>query len=173
MTMKKFLFLLLILACASCTEDTSIDPTLMPEATTEGRNTFGCLLEGWVYTSGRFGLPQAVSQADESGYKVIITAPVDLFRTFTLTLTNPVAHSACAYTGSETLGDGEAFITRNDGKVISGTFQGGNVTEGRFDIRFVDNDNDGGGGTAIAFLSQRHGLFLAETSSFFRKVVAD
>lgn len=165
--MKKFLFLLLILACASCSEDTSIDPTLMPEATSEGRNTFGCLLDGWVYTSGRFGLPQATSYTDESGYKVVITAPVDLFSTFTLTLENPVAHSTCLYTGSGNLGDGEAFITRNDGKVISGTFQGEDVTQGRFDIRFTEEDEEGG--ATIAFLSQKDGLSLAKTRPIFRK----
>lgn len=165
--MKKFLFLLLILACASCSEDTSIDPTLMPEATSEGRNTFGCLLDGWVYTSGRFGLPQAASYTDESGYKVVITAPVDLFSTFTLTLENPVVHSTCPYTGSGSLGDGEAFITRNDGKVISGTFQGEDVTQGRFDIRFTEEDEEGG--ATIAFLSQKDDLSLAKTRPIFRK----
>ena len=149
--MKKFLFLLLILACASCSEDTSIDPTLMPEATSEGRNTFGCLLDGWVYTSGRFGLPQATSYTDESA----------------LTLENPVAHSTCPYTGSGNLGDGEAFITRNDGKVISGTFQGEDVTQGRFDIRFTEEDEEGG--ATIAFLSQKDGLSLAKTRPIFRK----
>lgn len=143
--MKKFIFLLtLLVACFACTEDTSIDPTLMPEATSEGQNTFGCLIGGWVYTSGRFGLPQATAYTDKSGYKVIITAPVGLFQTIRLTLVNPVLHSECGCTGPESMGDGKAFITRNDGKVISGTFQGGNVTEGRFDVRFAEGDEEGG-----------------------------
>ncbi len=147
--MKKILFLLLIFVCSSCTEDTSVDPTLMPEATSEGQNTFGCLIDGWVYTSGRFGLPQATAHTDESGYKVVITAPVDLFQTITLTLVNPTMRSECICSGPESMGEGTAFITRNDGKVISGTFQGGDVTEGRFDVRFTEDDEEGG--TGIVF----------------------
>lgn len=169
--MKKLLFLLTLLVCVSCAEDTSIDPTLMPEATSEGQNTFGCLIDGWVYTSGRFGLPQATAYMDESGYRVVITAPVDLFRTLSLTLFNPVVHSECDYTGSDSMGVGKAFITRNDGKVISGTFRGEGVTEGRFDVRFTDADEEGG--ATIAFLSQRDGLSFAEASSFFRETAVD
>lgn len=142
--MKKIIFCLALFINISCTENTSIDPTLLPPVTSEGQNTFGCLIDGWVYTSGRFGLPQASAQADKSGYYVIITAPVDRFRTISFTLVNPVYESECQYIGKGSIGDGQAFITRNDGKVISGTFHGSNVTEGRFDIRYADEQEEGG-----------------------------
>ena len=55
--MRHLLFICLLLFCVACEENESVDPTVMPEATTTGANTFGCLVDGWVYTSGRWGLP--------------------------------------------------------------------------------------------------------------------
>lgn len=63
--MKKLLFLFLLICCCACEEDRSVDPTLMPEATTTGENTLGCLIDGWVYTSGRYGIPSARFYDDE------------------------------------------------------------------------------------------------------------
>lgn len=53
--MRHLLFICLLLFCVACEENESVDPTIMPEATTTGANTFGCLVDGWVYTSGRWG----------------------------------------------------------------------------------------------------------------------
>ena len=50
--MKKLLFLFLLVCCCACDEDKTVDPTLMPEATTTGANTLGCLIDGWVYVDG-------------------------------------------------------------------------------------------------------------------------
>ena len=57
--MRHLLFICLLLFCVACEENESVDPTIMPEATTTGANTFGCLVDGWVYTSGRWGMPAA------------------------------------------------------------------------------------------------------------------
>ena len=56
--MRHLLFICLLLFCVACEENESVDPTIMPEATTTGANTFGCLVDGWVYTSfcGIFGV---------------------------------------------------------------------------------------------------------------------
>lgn len=54
--MRHLLFICLLLFCVACEENESVDPTIMPEATTTGANTFGCLVDGWVYTSGRWGV---------------------------------------------------------------------------------------------------------------------
>ena len=54
--MRHLLFICLLLFCVACEENESVDPTIMPEATTTGANTFGCLVDGWVYTSGRCGI---------------------------------------------------------------------------------------------------------------------
>ena len=42
------------LCCACDGEDFSADPTIMPPATQTGANTFGCLIDGWVYTGQRY-----------------------------------------------------------------------------------------------------------------------
>lgn len=54
---------------------------------------------------------------------------------------NPRQGTTCTYTDAVLdegdLGDGEAYITRMDGTIISGTFSGGSIKEGRFDINIV------------------------------------
>ena len=50
------------LCCACDGEDFSADPTLMPPATQTGANTFGCLIDGWVYTGQRYG-PDQIGRA--------------------------------------------------------------------------------------------------------------
>ncbi len=134
------LFLILLSAwLVSCEEDKSVDPTLMPEATMEGANTFGCLIDGWVYASGRFGLPQVKDESSGSESRFVLTAPVGTFEAVSLTFLNPVAGQECDYTavtsGGEDLGAGRASISRRDGFVFSGTFAGGRISEGRFDVR--------------------------------------
>lgn len=49
------IILTVALCCACDGEDFSADPTLMPPATQTGANTFGCLIDGWVYTGQRYG----------------------------------------------------------------------------------------------------------------------
>lgn len=142
--MKKLLFLLIIFACCACEEDRSVDPTLMPEATMTGENTLGCLIDGWVYTSGRFGRPSVSTHSNEEGEYITIRASVDLFTTLEFTLVNPSVGTECTYTNvifdEQKREDGKASITRKDGTVISGTFSGGSITEGRFDIRYVEEN---------------------------------
>ena len=45
--------------------------------------------------------------------------------------------------GREDLEDGEAHITRMDGTIISGTFSGGSIKEGRFDIKYREKPEGG------------------------------
>ena len=53
--MKKYILILFsIISFWSCTEDESIDITVLPSATTTGANTFGCLMDGWIYVGGRY-----------------------------------------------------------------------------------------------------------------------
>lgn len=42
--MRHLLFICLLLFCVACEENESVDPTIMPEATTTGANTFGLSL---------------------------------------------------------------------------------------------------------------------------------
>lgn len=134
------LFLIVLSAwLVSCEEDKSVDPTLMPEATAEGLDTFGCLIDGWVYTSGRYGLPHVSDESSGSESRFVLTAPVAQFENISLTFFAPVAGQECTYSAAlssgEDLGEGRAYISRHDGFVFSGTFAGGRISEGRFDIR--------------------------------------
>lgn len=145
--MKKILFLLMLVLCYACEEDKSVDPTLMPPATTTGENIVGCLIDGWVYTSGRFGDPKITTDSDEENFYVEICCKVGPINELSILLVNPQQGATCTYKntwfGGEDLPDGEAYITRMDGKVISGTFSGGPITEGRFDLKYP-KDSQGG-----------------------------
>lgn len=154
--------LLALIVCCSC-EDHSIDPTLMPPATNKGANTFGCLIDGWVYTGGRYSEPHAsYYTAPEAGVKSVMDIKVQVdenayisFRIIDPRKKDIIIYSASSETDNEPniytdavfknednrteeLGDGIVNITRFDinDKVISGTFEGGRVREGRFDLRF-------------------------------------
>lgn len=87
--MKKLLFLFLLVCCCACDEDKTVDPTLMPEATTTGANTLGCLIDGWVYASGRYGTPSVRFSDDEENHYVEIDAAVGVFSSLHLVLVNP------------------------------------------------------------------------------------
>ena len=76
--MRHLLLICLLLFCVACEENESVDPTVMPEATTTGANTFGCLVDGWVYTSGRWGLPVAEYLEWEEGSSMTVSAQVGL-----------------------------------------------------------------------------------------------
>ena len=80
---------------------------------------------------------------------VIISAPVDAMATLQFTLVDPKQGQRCRYIDTRfsdgVPGDGEAHISRMDGKVISGTFSGEGISEGRFDIILEKSDTEGGG----------------------------
>ena len=145
--MKKLLFLFLLVCCCACDEDKTVDPTLMPEATTTGANTLGCLIDGWVYASGRYGTPSVRFSDDEENHYVEIDAAVGVFSSLHLVLVNPRQGTTCTYTDAVLdegdLGDVEAYITRMDGTIISGTFSGGSIKEGRFDIKYREKPEGG------------------------------
>lgn len=151
--MKKILFVLMLALCCACEEDKSVDPTLMPEATTTGENTLGCLIDGWVYASGRYGKPSASVYDDDGNSYVTIQARVGAFSYIEFTLINPRQGAACqyinAYFDDASLEDGQAYITRMNGSIISGTFSGETVKEGRFDLRRPHKDDDGDGSGEI------------------------
>ena len=119
--MRHLLFICLLLFCVACEENESVDPTIMPEATTTGANTFGCLVDGWVYTSGRWGMPSAEYLEREEGSSVTVSAQVGLGSYIRFTIE-----------------DGKVYISRMSDGVFSGTFEGGRITEGRFDLKYKE-----------------------------------
>lgn len=143
--MKKLLFLFtLLLFCACDEEDKSVDPTIMPAATTTGENTLGCLIDGWIYASGRYGKPQVTAFKEKEDHYIRIESQVGIFINMSFVLVNPAPGATCSYQNATfdggLLEDGEAHITRMDGRVISGTFSGGGVTEGRFDVKYQESE---------------------------------
>ena len=131
--MKKYILILFsIISFWSCkeTENESIDITVLPSATTTGANTFGCLMDGWVYVGGRYL---------NWGHSYVWT--YDSFHYYTeedkLSVTD-------IEFGREELENGTAFISRFDTemKIISVTFGNGKrLTNGRFDIHYTEHDS--------------------------------
>lgn len=166
--MKKYIILTLAVFVSACSgqENYSIDPTLLPAPTRQGANTFGCLIDGWVYTSGRYASPQAVyCPADEEGNGLpvmIIKARVGEDAFIRFRIINPEEKEISIYstpdgtvketntytdavfvTGGDTLelGEGTVNITgfRKERQIISGTFEGEGMKEGRFDIKYTES----------------------------------
>jgi hypothetical protein len=112
----------------------------MPEETTSGNNTFGCLVDGWVYTSGRY-LNQPLTfwyYREQNLFEVKVEVRLESYITFIIN--QPTENQTCTFEDalfdSESLGSGEVKITRFDReqKILSGTFSGGRITHGRFDV---------------------------------------
>ena len=140
------------------------DPTLMPPATQTGANTFGCLIDGWVYTGQRYGPDHKASyypayNEDEKA-TVHVYVWVDDNTSISFNIIDPKEKNITVYSDiekmdndqtiytdavfkdgnkqEERLEDGIVNITRFDlnNRIISGTFEGRRVTEGRFDLTF-------------------------------------
>lgn len=140
--MKHLIVICLLFCCIACEENRSVDPTLIPEATTTGANTFGCLVDGWVYVSGRWGLPTAefIQLEDSSGMTVSAEVGFDSYLRFTIA--NPQQGETLPYThasfDNQVIGDGTIHITRMSDGTFSGTFEGDRITKGRFDLKYKE-----------------------------------
>lgn len=151
LNMKKYILILFsILSLASCSEDESVDITVMPPATITGADTFGFLADGWVYVGGRYLGSSSVGEWPAKSFRYDpkegkLTANVgvkaDIYISFTIL--SPQEGKECALThirfGEEEQEDGTAHISRFDTKrkIISGTFENGaRLMNGRFDIHY-------------------------------------
>lgn len=114
--MRHLLFICLLLFCVACEENESVDPTIMPEATTTGANTFGCLVDGWVYTSGRWGMPSAEYLEREEGSSVTVSAQVGLGSYIRFTIADPKEGETLPYVNlsfeNQNMEDGKVYISR-------------------------------------------------------------
>lgn len=138
--MKKLWLLGLLVSCMACDEDYSVDPTILPSATTTGENTIGCVIDGWVYSSKRFGEASISTYAVEEGDSVAIHARVGNSDYLEFGFCSPEAGKSLPYTdvllNGERQDAGSVTITRMGNGVLSGTFEGGNVIHGRFDMEY-------------------------------------
>lgn len=149
--MKKLLLLILFIPLLiSCNEDQTIDPTVMPEATTTGANTFGCLVDGWVYVGGRYSyLLQSPGSALTFRYNkeretMEAEAMVRNGVLIKFSIVNPRDNMETVYVNATfdegALPNGKVFITRFDreARIISGRFEGERMTHGRFDMVYKE-----------------------------------
>lgn len=164
--MKKYLLILLsIFSFWSCeTEDESIDISILPTATSTGANTFGCLVDGWVYVGGRYlGWNHSTPwthdsfvyyqenenpEEPEGNYILNVSVIVKPAINVSFKIQNPQEGKESAITSvkfdGEELQDGTATITRFDTKrkIISGTFGNGErLTNGRFDVQYATDED--------------------------------
>lgn len=150
--MKKYILILLsIISFWSCIDDETVDVTVMPPATTTGENTFGCLVDGWLYVGGRYrnwdqsGLWTSKSFFyDEKEKQLSASVAVNPDFNIRFTILSPKEGEESVITdikfAEEELENGTAFISRFDTnmKIISGTFGNGNpLTNGRFDVHYT------------------------------------
>lgn len=137
--MRHLLFICLLFLCVACEENESVDPTIMPEATTVEANTFGCLIDGWVYAGGRWGLPAAEYTLMEDSASITVSAQVGFDSYLRFSIANPQPGETLPYTNvsfdNQNIGEGKVHITRMSDGVFSGTFEGGRITKGRFDLK--------------------------------------
>ena len=157
--MKKYILILFsIISFWSCTEDESIDITVLPPATTTGANTFGCLMDGWIYVGGRYlnwghsyvwtyDSFHYYTEEDKLSVSVSVKPGINL----SFTILSPQEGKESTITdiefGREELEDGTAFISRFDTemKIISVTFGNGKrLTNGRFDIHYTEHNSNTG-----------------------------
>ncbi len=160
MKMKKYILILFsILSLCSCTEDNTVDITVMPPATTTGADTFGCLVDGWIYVGGRYWgwHPSPLWTHDSFFYykneeedKLSVsvrTKETGFYIEFTLLAPKEGEESVITNVKAdgEELEAGTAFVSRFDtnAKIISATFGNGNrLTNGRFDIHYAMSGNN-------------------------------
>ncbi len=165
MKTKIISILFMVIGCISCTsEDKSVDSTVLPEATTTGKHTFGCLIDGWVYSGGRYYPanifesrtgPSILFSYYEYSDEMNVYVRVGAEKVINFTIRSPKDGQKCTYTDAsfkayydsevynnkQELPDGEVTITRfdKDKRIISGLFEGGRMTHGRFDVKFEVN----------------------------------
>ncbi|MCD7850772.1 MAG: hypothetical protein LUH63_14185 [Parabacteroides sp.] len=140
--MRHILFLCLMFFCIACEENESVDPTLMPDATAIGANTFGCLVDGWVYVSGRWGLPAAEYTQLEDSTGMQISAQVGFGSYLRFTIANPKQGETLPYADvsfdNQRVGNGKVHISRMSDGIFSGTFEGDRITKGCFDLKYKE-----------------------------------
>ncbi len=147
--MKKVVYILLpLLLLLSCIEDETVDITVMPDETTAGLNTFGCLIDGWIYVGGRymqrgvFISTESISFHYNEAKKMEVNVLVKPGKILSFTILQPEEGQTGIITDilwdDKELTDGTVVITRfdTDARIISGRFENGFITEGRFDVQY-------------------------------------
>ncbi|MDR1983864.1 MAG: hypothetical protein LBQ28_03455 [Prevotellaceae bacterium] len=143
---KLFIFLttlVLLHNCTGCDEDKRIDVSVLPEETNTGANTFGCVVDGWVYVGGRyFSNKHSILFICDSMYSEMnVIVQVEHNSNIKFIINNPEEGKECiltdVYFNHTKLPDGTANITLFDKErnIVSGRFEcGERIKHGRFDV---------------------------------------
>lgn len=148
--MKKYIFpFLFLFLLAGCYEDQTVDITVMPEETTVGANTFGCLIDGWVYVGGRYHINSPISFDFNPKNKTMrVVVWIKPYSNLYFIIQNPEEGKQMTFTDAGwdfgQLRDGTVTITRFDTEkqIISGRFEGGRIEHGRFDVQYKVNNRE-------------------------------
>lgn len=150
--MRKYfiIFITILFTLSGCDENETVDTTIMPEITNEGKQTFACLIDGWLYVGGRylnwgiFVRPHFEFRyyTDEvEGDHINVSIKVSDYEYITFTILEPREGETTQYTNFKfddtQFPDGQVYISYlNKGRnIISGTFEDGDrVSHGRFDM---------------------------------------
>lgn len=152
---RKYIFILLSAFClGGCIEDETVDITVMPEISNTGANTFGCLVDGWLYVGGRyhttFGSLNIKRSIDFEYYPeeeiMDVAVIVKEDKVIRFNIQSPQEGQETVFVNArindEELENGTVNITRFDEQehIISGTFSGGRIAHGRFDVHYLKNE---------------------------------
>lgn len=142
--MIKYLITIILtvaLCCACDGEDFSADPTLMPPATQTGANTFGCLIDGWIYTGQRYGPDHKASyypayNEDEKA-TVHVYVWVDDNTSISFNIIDPKEKNITVYSALERMNNDQTIYTDavfKDGNKQEERLEDGIVNITRFDL---------------------------------------
>lgn len=153
--LRKYILITLSVFCLwGCYEDQTVDITVMPEISNTGANTFGCLIDGWLYVGGRYhstfgslNIQRSINfeyYQKEETMKVVVIVKEDKIIRFDIRSPKEGGETVFVNTriNDEEIENGTVKITRFDEQehIISGTFSGGRITHGRFDVHYLNNE---------------------------------
>ena len=160
--MKKYCYSVLVIAMflMSCKQDRTVDVTVMPKETTTGANTFGCVIDDWIYVGGRYFLPvdkQSIkfnyTAANRMEVKVKVKDIGKTYEWIVFTINAPIIEKQKTPFSNakwidingnpgEDLGSGNVDITRFDevAKIISGRVTGDRIKHGQFDVMYAEKN---------------------------------
>lgn len=140
--MRHLLFICLLLFCVACEENDRSIRRSCPKLLRPGRiHLVAWLTAGCIQAAGG-GCLSAEYLEREEGSSVTVSAQVGLGSYIRFTIADPKEGETLPYVNlsfeNQNMEDGKVYISRMSDGVFSGTFEGGRITEGRFDLKYKE-----------------------------------